>query len=242
MTREDAIKLLEPYIDNDCYTDKFRDTCRMAIAAMQEAGSKLDRDANKGAYRAYRKVVLLVIELIRQFYDIPRQFRILGENGAEAFTEYSNAGIQTQNVPMMDGSVGLRTPLFDVEITAQKASPYSRLGQNELALQLYGAGFFNPAKADQALMAIELMVFEGKDKVKEMIQRNQQKFMLQQMIAMQANGGHVNGGRQAVPAAEGGEKQGSSIPADNGIAGAVRNATTSYAQQMAQRAQARVQG
>lgn len=165
-------------------------TAASAIAAMQEAGSKLDRDANKGAYRAYRKVVLLVIELIRQFYDIPRQFRILGENGAEAFTEYSNAGIQTQNVPMMDGSVGLRTPLFDVEITAQKASPYSRLGQNELALQLYGAGFFNPQMADQALACLEMMDFDRKSFVQQTVARNgtmyQQLMMMQQQMLQMA--------------------------------------------------------
>ena len=60
-------------------------TAASAIAAMQEAGSKLSRDGNKAAYRAFREVVELVVELIRQFYDLPRQFRILGENGREDF-------------------------------------------------------------------------------------------------------------------------------------------------------------
>ena len=31
---------------------------------------------NEESYRAFRHVVLMVIELIRQFYDIPRCFRI----------------------------------------------------------------------------------------------------------------------------------------------------------------------
>jgi hypothetical protein len=158
-------------------------TAASGLAAMMEAGSKLDRDANKAAYRAYRKIVLMVIELIRQFYDIPRQFRILGENGAQEFVDYSNAGIQQQNVPMMDGSMGIRTPLFDIEITAQKASPYSRLSQNELALQFFGAGFFNPQMADQALACLDMMDFDRKDFVMQRIAQN--GTMFQQMIMMQ---------------------------------------------------------
>ena len=47
-------------------------TAASAIAAMQEAGSKLSRDHSKASYRAYRKVCLMVIELIRQFYDSMR--------------------------------------------------------------------------------------------------------------------------------------------------------------------------
>jgi hypothetical protein len=51
-------------------------TAASAIAAMQEAGSKLSRDNSKSAYRAYRKLIVMVIERIRQFYDMPRCFRI----------------------------------------------------------------------------------------------------------------------------------------------------------------------
>ena len=78
-----------------------------------------------------------------------------------------------------------------------------------------------------------------------MIQRNQQMFQMQQLMTMQAaDGGNVvmNGTGNPSPTKSAGESQESSIPADNGIAGAVRNSTTSYAQQMAQRAVARVQG
>ena len=71
-------------------------TAASAIAAMQEAGSKLSRDNNKASYRAFRKLCLMIIELIRQFYDLPRCFRIMGENGAARFVQYSNAGISPQ--------------------------------------------------------------------------------------------------------------------------------------------------
>ena len=166
-------------------------TAASAIAAMQEAGSKLSRDASKSAYRAFRKVCLMVIELIRQFYDIPRCFRIMGENGAQRFVEYSNAGIspQFQGVEM-SVDMGYRTPLFDIEITAQKQSPYSKMSQNELALQFYQAGFFNPQMADQALTCLDMMDFDRKQFIMQRIAQNggmyQQMLMMQQQMLQMA--------------------------------------------------------
>ena len=151
---------------------------------MQEAGSKLSRDNNKTAYRAFRKIVLMVIELIRQFYDIPRCFRIMGENGAARYEQYSNANIRPQMQGIEMGvDMGYRLPLFDVEITAQKQSPYSKMSQNELALQFYQAGFFNPQMADQALACIDMMDFDRKQFVMQKIAQN--GGMYQQMMAMQ---------------------------------------------------------
>ena len=160
-------------------------TAASALAAMQEAGSKLSRDNNKASYRAFRKIVVMVIELIRQFYDLPRCFRIMGDNGAAEYVQYSNAGIQ----PQMQGGIemgidmGYRIPLFDVEITAQKQSPYSKMAQNELALSFYSAGFFNPQIADQALACLDMMDFDRKQFVMQKIAEN--GGMYQQMMAMQ---------------------------------------------------------
>ena len=164
-------------------------TAASAIAAMQEAGSKLSRDNNKASYRAFRKVVLMVIELIRQFYDLPRYFRILGDNGAAQFVAYNNAGIQPQMMGNAFGvDAGFRIPLFDVEITAQKQNPYSKMSQNELALQFYGAGFFNPQMADQALACLEMMDFDRKQFIMQRVAQNggmyQQMLMMQQTMLM----------------------------------------------------------
>ena len=159
-------------------------TAASGLAALQEAGSKLSRDNNKGSYRAFRKVVNLVIELIRQFYDMPRCFRIMGENGAARFVQYSNANIQPQfqgNDLGMD--MGFRLPLFDIEVTAQKQSPYSKMSQNELALQFYSAGFFNPQMADQALACLDMMDFDRKHFIMQKIAQN--GGMYQQMMQMQ---------------------------------------------------------
>ncbi len=166
-------------------------TAASAIAAMQEAGSKLSRDNNKASYRAFRKVCLMVVELIRQFYDMPRKFRILGENGIARFVQYSNAGIQPQYQGNDFGQdMGYRLPLFDIEITAQKQSPYSKMSQNELALQFFGQGFFNPQMADQALACLDMMDFDRKHFIMQKISENgtmyQQILQLQQQMIMLA--------------------------------------------------------
>ena len=162
-------------------------TAASAIAAMQEAGSKLSRDNCKASYRAFRKVCLMVIELIRQFYDIPRCFRIMGENGSAQFVEYSNAGISPQFQGIEMGvDMGYRLPLFDIEITAQKQSPYSKMSQNELALQFYSAGLFNPQMSDQALTCLGMMDFDRKEFIMQEIAKNgtlyQQLLMAQQQM------------------------------------------------------------
>jgi hypothetical protein len=159
-------------------------TAASGLAALQEASAKLVRRDNKASYRAFRKICLMCIELIRQFYDSSRCFRIMGENGAERFIQYSNANI----TPQFQGNdfgedMGFRLPLFDIEVTAQKQSPYSKMSQNELALQFFGAGFFNPQIADQALACLDMMDFDRKQFVMQKIAQN--GGMYQQMLQMQ---------------------------------------------------------
>ena len=165
-------------------------TSASGLAAQMEAGSKLSRDANKQAYRAYREMIEMVIELIRQFYTIERKFRIIGENGTERFVSYKNTNIQPQEQGTdMGMDMGYRVPMFDIEITAQKQSPYSKMSQNDLALQFYQAGFFNPQLADQALACLDMMDFDRKHFVMQKIAQNgtmfqQMMMMQQQMLAM----------------------------------------------------------
>lgn len=156
-------------------------TAASAIAALQEAGSKPSRDITKGTFRAYRKVVRLVIELIRQFYDLPRHFRIMGDNGVALYTAFDNARIKTQMLGeqlMGDGAMEMmRTPMFDIEVTAEKASPYTRLSNNELALQFYNAGFFAPQNAPMALACLKMMDFEQKEEILQTVYQNYAAFL-----------------------------------------------------------------
>ena len=149
-------------------------TAASAIAALQEASGKGSRDATKASYRAYAAIIELCIELIRQFYTLPRCFRISGEMGQEDFVVYSNEKLRPQFQGSLGGvDMGLRRPLFDIRVSAQKQSGYTRLSQNELALQLYKLGFFRPEQAEQALGCMSMMDFEGREQLMQSINRRQ---------------------------------------------------------------------
>ena len=137
----------------------------------------------KGTYTAYQEIVELTVELIRQFYDLPRCYRITKENGAAEYVQLTNQGLKDQAMPGIGDDLSIRRPVFDIKISAQKASPYSRIAQNELAKELYGLGVFNPQMADQALCVLRMMDFDRRDEVIQMIERN--GTMYQQMQQMQ---------------------------------------------------------
>ena len=148
-------------------------TAASAIAALQEASGKTSRDALGNTYDAFKDVTYQVIELIRQFYNTARQFRITGENGQEEFVQYSNEGIKAQEQGQEFGvDLGVRIPQFDIEVSAQKATAYSKMSQNELALQFYSAGMFNPNNADQALACLDMMDFTHKQDIVDRVQQN----------------------------------------------------------------------
>lgn len=156
-------------------------TAASAIAALQEAGSKLSRDVNKELYRAERELYYMIIELIRQFYGEPRSFRTMTDNGDIRFIQYSNAGIVEHDTMTPEGFVRHVRPVFDISVSAEKQSPFSRAAQNETAKELYGMGLFEPERAVPALVCLDMMDFEGKDKVRQQIQEN--ATMLQQFQA-----------------------------------------------------------
>lgn len=164
-------------------------TAASAIAAMQEQGGKMSRDHNRTMYQMHKEITEMAIELIRQFYTIPREYRITGKMGDDEFVQYSNAGLQPQKQPSVLGiEMGLRLPCFDIEVSAQKANPYSKMEQNELALQLYNAQVFNPQNTDQALALLETMDFSHKDEVMQRVSKNGtmlQKYQQLQKIAFQ---------------------------------------------------------
>ena len=138
-------------------------TAASAIAALQEASGKGSRDASRASYQAFAEIVELCIELIRQFYSLPRQFRITGAGG-EDYVSFSNAALRPRPLLAPDGSaLGLAAPVFDVKVSAQRRSAYSRLSQNELAMELYRLGLFEQGREQQALSCLALMEFDGKD-------------------------------------------------------------------------------
>lgn len=147
-------------------------TAASAISALIETGSKVSRMAIKGTYDAFENVIYLIIERMRQFYDLPRYVRITGDDGTDDFDTYDNRNLKLQVRQTMTGDTAQYLPEFDIEVAAQKASPYSKAAQNELALQLYSAGFFNPQNTDQALACLNIMDFDHKSDVINQIKKN----------------------------------------------------------------------
>lgn len=160
-------------------------TAASAIAALQEAGSKLSRDINKAMYRGSREEYYLEIELIRQFYTEPRTFRIDDGSGRYEYMDYSNVNIAPQDITTPEGTRHKKS-IFDLEVSAEKQSPFSRASQNETAKELYQMGMFSPDNATPALVCLDMMEFDGKEKIKQQIQQNdtfmQQFQQMQQLI------------------------------------------------------------
>lgn len=210
-------------------------TSGAAIATLQEAGSKTSRDMLKSMYRSYVEIIRLSIELIRQFYDEEREFRITGAPGQSEFLAYSNRGIKEQQMTS-DGMISFRKPIFDIDVKAQKQSSYSKLSQNETAINLFNMGIFNPQLANQALGMLEIMDFDGIEKIKQYIKDGQtyQKTIEELSGRLSALSGAASGG------GENGEAAGGENTADYSGDAANENARklqeTAYIQELYKRA------
>nr|DAF66955.1 MAG TPA: Portal protein, Peptidoglycan hydrolase gp4, portal, tailspike, adhesin, VIRAL.5A [Caudoviricetes sp.] len=230
-------------------------TAAAAISALQEAGNKASRDMIAASYRAHSRIVDMVIERMRQFYDVSRSFRITGEapaalsanGGQEQFVDFSNAGIRNQPIGTDSGGEPLfRKPVFDIKIKAHKRNPFSRMEQNQRALELYSAGFFAPENAQAALGALNMMEFEGKDDVTAYVQQGQTLLRVvqqltqevQQLAAMMAAQTGVQAARQAQDAEQDREQGSGPAPEksmDAKAADAQRANQTGYQQRLAER-------
>jgi hypothetical protein len=211
-------------------------TAASAIAALKEDAGRSSKDSNKAAYRAYSQIVTMVIERIRQFYDAPRQFRIVGPRGEVSFEPgYTNAGIMPQPLGDEFGvQMGYRVPAFDIDVRAQRETSYTKAAQNELAIQFLQLGVFNPQMADQTVLMLDMMDFKGKEELQQKVQQmgtmalalqqiasvasqmamqigDQQAAAMIQQIAMQV------GGMPTLPA--GGALQGLNMPQGDAVDG-----------------------
>ena len=249
-----VLNVLEMKIDELKETSSNRDfsngsagagvTSGAAIAALQEAGNKTSRDLIAASYRAYTQECYLAIELIRQFYDEQRSFRITGDNGKYEYVQYSNKMLQGQPIPPAYAGQELepgyeqayRKPIFDIVVKPQKRSPYSKMAQNELAKELYGMGFFNPELATQSLSALDIMDFDGEEKVKERVQEGQ---TLQNMVNQLVQENMLLNSMVGMPT---GTPTGQPMPAEapHGMGSAVMNSAkqnlTSYGERLAKQA------
>lgn len=221
-------------------------TAAAAIAALQEAGNKASRDMIAASYRAQVKIVKLCVELMRQFYDVTRTFRITNEMPYE-YAEIG-ADVLGDQVTGVDsaGNELFRRPVFDIKVKAQKKNPFSRAEQNERAKELYQLGFFSPDRAQESMIALDMMDFEGIDKIKSQVnegatlynvvqQMNEQLQKAMTVIAQLTGAGMAEGANAAY---EGGGTSGQGRSASGGIekkSADAQSAQTPYMQQLAAR-------
>jgi hypothetical protein len=137
-------------------------TAATAIAALQEAGGKGSRDMIAGSWRAYIRVMEQVVELIRQFYDGVRCFRVSDGEGGRRYLRYSNGGLQDKLCGVgADGCSLYRRPVFDIEVRAEREMPADLQARNQLMLEMFRAGVFDPRNRTAAERALAGMDFEG---------------------------------------------------------------------------------
>lgn len=140
-------------------------TAAQAIGALQEAQGKQGRLSNRSSYECYKRIVYKLISLIRQFYDEDHFYRIVGEDGEAQYVTYNG------RTAVRDG----RHPAYDIEVTTEKQSEYTRMSNNDLMLNFFSVGFFSPQLAPQALACIQQMDFDGKDELIRIIRANMEE-------------------------------------------------------------------
>lgn len=145
-------------------------TAASAINVLQQAGDKLTRDMVNTSYEAYKDIVYLCIELIRQFYDVERRFRITGEEGQTQFVSFSNAEMKPQPVEsilqqpeiaeQMPAQAGQDIPEEGAVMAglaaAQEGMEHTLLRRPEfdISLTVQKANPFNKAQQNQTIMEI----------------------------------------------------------------------------------------
>lgn len=166
--------------------------------------------------------------------------------------EFSGQMLRAKPPEVVGGvELGAHEPVFDITVSAARKSTFSRLSQNETAKECYQMGLFAPANADAALAVLDMMDFEGIEKVRERVQQNgtlyqqlqqamEQLQKLSAIIDMQ-NGTNMSDAAGAAAQAAGSAGGGSGGSTDektttNGLGAAVGEANNSLATQAARRA------
>lgn len=131
-------------------------TAYSAIVALQQAGEKLARDMLVTGYDAYKDIVYLCIDLMRQFYVTPKDYRISLDDGGCEYVSFGG-----------DEIGGYKNIEFDISVSAERNNPYSRISQNQTMTELWQMGVFDPNRADEAIVLLKSMHIDKKDKLIE---------------------------------------------------------------------------
>lgn len=173
-------------------------TAATAITTLQQSGQKLSRAVIDDSYDAYKQLVLMMIELMREFYDEERVFRITNDIGGTEFAGFNNSLLLTK-VEKRDAlgfvyDTEYKRTEFDISVIPQRENPFTKETNNQTILSLWNGGFFQPQNFDVSIIALQSMNFDGKEKVIEQIkelQEKQQAMQSQQPVTSQENNGLV---------------------------------------------------
>ena len=168
-------------------------TAASAITALQTASDKLVRDAVTFSYIAFEKIVRLVVELIREFYDEPRIFRVVGDDGRNVYRSVSSGELFAGN----------EQSVFDISLSVEKNNPYQRATHNQLILELNNAGLLNPDNFENASFILKNLNFDGKDKLirdlEELSERRKQQMAAVQQVEDMQQGQTAAGAQNEEP-------------------------------------------
>lgn len=173
-------------------------TSGSAITALQNASDKLVRDAVNFSYISYEEIVRLAIELIREFYDEPRMFRIVGEDGSVDFKSISKSSVFAD----------VENSVYDISISVEKNNPYSRAFHNQLIMELSGAGLLDPQNFEKASFVLKNLNFDGKDKLIRDLQEVYGNMKAQPMPTPEQSGAGGMGPLVEIPLDNSGELSG----------------------------------
>lgn len=142
-------------------------TAASAIEALQNTGQKLSRANIDDTYESYKRIIYMVIELIREFFNKSSVYRVTDENGHKSFIEFSNKEMYESEA---FGKRKCRPAEFDVTVVPQKENPFTSEANNKMISQLWTMGYFLPQNMELSIMALRCMNFDSRDKLVEMMQ------------------------------------------------------------------------
>lgn len=182
-------------------------TAASAINTLQQAGEKLSRAIIDDGYDAHKELVIMVIDLMREFYTEERVYRITNEAGGADFASFSGNMLYSA-VPEKD-ALGFQTGVkykraeFDIDVIPQRQNPFSKEANNQTIMNLWQSGFFLPQNLELSLIALKVMNFDGKDKIAaqltELLTKRQQQEQIQQQQQMMQQQMPQGGGNDLIP-------------------------------------------
>lgn len=138
-------------------------TAASAIQTLRQTGEKRTRAIINDTYDAYKRIIYMMIELMRQFYSEKRTYRITDELGQKRFATLDSSVMFRQK--WGEGGVELSRIMFDIDVVPQHEDPLSREAANGTIMTFYNSGMLAPENAAMAVTALKNMQFDGKEQL-----------------------------------------------------------------------------